>query len=216
MANERVGVLGSGAVGEALATGFLRHGHAVMRGSREPSKLGAWKAGAGAQAQVGSFAEAAWFGDVVVLAVKGVAAESVVSEAGAALAGKIVIDTTNPIADAPPEGGVLRYFTTMNESLMERLQRLAPAARFVKAFNSVGHTYMVNPDFHGTRPTMFICGDDATAKSRVTEMLDTFGWDTEDIGPVAGARAIEPLCILWCAPGFLRNDWQRAYKVLHA
>ena len=129
-------------------------------------------------------------------------------------AGKVVIDTTNPIADEPPEDGIVRYFTGPNDSLMERLQKAAPEARFVKAWNSVGNHLMINPKLPGGRPTMFICGNDATAKAQVSALLDGFGWDVEDVGTVKGARAIEPLCQLWCAPGFLRNDWVHAYKVL--
>jgi hypothetical protein len=211
----KVAVLGSGVVGQVLADGFLKHGYDVVRGSRSPDKLADWKAKAGAKASVATFAAAVQGADLVVLAVKGGAAEEVVKLAGpGALAGKTVIDTTNPIADAPPTNGVLHYFTTLEDSLMERLQRLAPAAKFVKAFSSVGNAFMVNPDFGGTKPTMFICGNDAGAKREVEAVLERFGWEWEDIGGVEGARAIEPLCILWCAPGFLRNQWTHAYKVL--
>src|SRR6516225_7701784 len=130
---QRIGVLGSGNVGTVLANGFLRHGHEVMRGSRDPVKLGDWLAKAGPSARTGTFAETAAWGEIVVLAVKGEAAESVLDLASAeALAGKVVIDTTNPIASSPPVHGVLRYFTTLEESLMERLQRRVPSARFVK------------------------------------------------------------------------------------
>jgi predicted dinucleotide-binding enzyme len=210
----KIAVLGSGQVGQVLADGFLKHGHDVMRGSREPSKLADWKNGAGDKASTGTFAEAASFGDVVVLAVKGTAAESAVDLAGAGLDGKIVLDATNPIADAPPVNGVLTYFTGPNESLMERLQKKAPNAKFVKAFSCVGNAFMVNPDFGGTRPTMFICGNDAAAKAKTTELLDTFGWDAEDMGAVEAARPIEALCILWCLPGFTRNQWSHAFKLL--
>jgi predicted dinucleotide-binding enzyme len=158
--------------------------------------------------------EAARAGEVVVLAVKGSAAEQVVRACAEGLAGKTVIDTSNPIADAPPESGVLKFFTTLDDSLMERLQRAAPEARFVKAFSCVGNALMVDPDLPGGRPTMFVCGNDRAAKDRVRGILDDFGWDVEDLGAAAAARAIEPLCILWCIPGFVRNDWVHAYKVL--
>lgn len=211
----KVAVLGSGTVGQVLADGFLRHGHEVVRGTRSPEKLAAWEAKAGAKASTATFADAVKTADLVVLAVKGAAAEEVVRLAGpGALAGRTVIDTTNPIADTPPSNGVLHYFTTLEESLMERLQRLAPEARFVKAFSCVGNALMVNPDFGGEKPTMFICGNDAGAKQQVQGVLSQFGWDWEDIGGVEGARAIEPLCILWCAPGFQRNQWSHAYRVL--
>ena len=211
---KKVGVLGSGDVGTALAGGFLKHGFAVMRGTREPKKLDAWKKGAGANASVGTFEKAAAYGELVVLAVKGTAAESAVGLAGAGLSGKTVIDTTNPIADAPPVGGVLKYFTTHDESLMERLQKRAPKAKFVKAFSCVGSSLMVNPTLPGGKPTMFLCGADAGAKAEVYDVLKKFGWEWEDLGGPEAARAIEPLAMLWCIPGFLKNDWAHAFKML--
>ena len=125
-----------------------------------------------------------------------------------------MIDTTNPIADVPPENGVLKYFTDLNQSLMEKHQAKFADAHFVKAFNSVGSAAMVNPVFKGGKPSMFIAGNDAIAKKTVSTILDQFGWEVEDMGPAAAARAIEPLCILWCIPGFAKNDWFHAFKVL--
>jgi predicted dinucleotide-binding enzyme len=211
---KKVAVLGSGQVGDALSNGFLKHGHAVMRATREPQKLQAWKASATGEALVGTYEQAAAWGEIVVLAVKGLVAAEVLDQCGAAnLAGKTVIDTTNPIAGEPPDHGVIRYFTGANESLMERLQKQVPAAHFVKAFNSVGNAFMVNPSFEVT-PTMFICGNDTGAKQETTEILTKFGWETADMGGVEGARPLESLCILWCIPGFLRNDWLHALKVV--
>jgi predicted dinucleotide-binding enzyme len=210
-----IGILGSGVVAQTLGAGFVRHGHAVMLGSREAAKLSAWTAKHGATA--GSFGEAAAFGETLVLAVKGTAALDVIALAGTQrLDGKVVIDTTNPIAPEPPVKGVLKFFTTLEDSLMERLQKAHPSARFVKAFNSVGNTRMVNPLYAGGPPTMFICGDDADAKRVVTGICETFGWGVLDLGAAEAARAIEPLCILWCIPGFLNNEWTHAFKVLHA
>ena len=211
----KAGVVGSGAVGEALADGFLKYGWQVMRGTREPAKLAAWKETRGAKASVGSFADAARFGDLVALAVKGSAAESALRLCGLGhLDGKTVIDATNPIADAPPENGVLRLFTTHAESLMERLQRLAPKANLVKAFSCVGSAFMVDPDFGGAKPTMFTCGASAKAKEEVARVLAQFGWEWEDMGGVEAARAIEPLCMLWCLPGFLCGEWAHAFRLL--
>jgi 8-hydroxy-5-deazaflavin:NADPH oxidoreductase len=210
----KVGILGSGDVAKALASGFLKHGHSVMLGTRDASKLKAWMT-ENREARIGSFSEAAAFGNVVVLAVKGsVAAEALRLATAPNLAGKPIIDATNPIADAPPENGVLSFFTTLADSLMERLQREFPEARFVKAFNSVGNRRMVNPQFEGGRPTMFICGNDESAKRLVGEILDQFGWEMADMGTAEAARAIEPLCMLWCIPGFLRNEWSHAFKLL--
>lgn len=217
MAKSKVAVIGSGDVGKALADGFLEHGYQVMRAAREPSKLAGWKRTAGSSASTGTFEEAASWGELVVLAVKGTAAESAISLCGPAnLAGKTVIDATNPIADAPPVNGVLSFFTSLDESLMERLQRQAPEARFVKAFSCVGNALMVDPDFGGIKPSMFICGNHAGAKAEVRRVLDEFGWETEDMGSAEAARAIEPLCILWCIPGFARSEWSHAFKLLRA
>jgi len=106
-------------------------------------------------------------------------------------------------------------FTDLNDSLMERLQREFPDARFVKAFSSVGNALMVNPQLRDGRPSMFICGNDEAAKQTVAGILGQFGWDSVDMGGVEAARAIEPLCMLWCIPGFLRNEWNHAFRLLH-
>jgi hypothetical protein len=153
---------------------------------------------------------------MIVLAVKGTAAESVVESCREALAGKTVIDTTNPIADVQPTNGVLSFFTDFQESLMERLQKGAPRANFVKAFSCVGSHFMVKPSFPGTQPTMFICGSNDAAKAEVKAVLEQFGWDTEDMGAVEAARAIEPLCMLWCIPGLSGRGWSHAFKLLRA
>jgi 8-hydroxy-5-deazaflavin:NADPH oxidoreductase len=143
-----------------------------------------------------------------------VAADALRAAGASNLVGKTVIDATNPIADAPPVNGVLKFFTDLDESLMERLQREFEHARFVKAFSSVGNALMVNPRFEGGKPTMFICGNDDAAKKTVTEILDQFGWDTADMGKIEAARAIEPLCMLWCIPVFSHNQTGHAFKLL--
>ena len=210
----KVGILGSGDVAKALGGGFVQHGHDVTIGTRTPAKLADW-AKQHPKAHIGSFADAARFAELGVLAVKGSAAADVLKAAGAAnLAGKTVIDTTNPIADAPPVNGVLQFYTSLDESQHERLQRAFPEIKFVKAFNSVGNAFMVNPQFKDGKPTMFICGNDEPAKKTVRTVLDQFGWETADMGQAEAARAIEPLCMLWCIPGFLRNDWAHAFKLL--
>ena len=212
----KIGVLGSGDVGKALAGGFLKHNHQVMVGTRDAdsAKLADWVAQNPA-GRTGDFAEAARFGELVVLAVKGTAALDALRLSGAAsFAGKPVIDATNPIADAPPVNGVMSFFTSLDQSLMEQLQSAFPDANFVKAFNSVGNSLMVNPQLPGGKPTMFICGNDEAAKQTVHGILDQFGWETTDMGSVEAARAIEPLCMLWLIPGLLRNEWNHAFKLL--
>jgi predicted dinucleotide-binding enzyme len=210
----KIGVLGSGVVARTLATGFLQHGHQVCLGTRDTGKLADLKA-AQPELAVGSFSTAAEFGELLVLAVKGTAAVAVLESAGAErLAGKVVLDATNPIADLPPEGGVLRLFTEEGESLLERLQEAFPTARLVKAFSCVGSALMLNPGLPGGPPSMFICGDDPQAKESANRILTEFGWQSVDMGDVRGARAIEPLVMLWCLPGFLRNEWSHAFKLL--
>ncbi len=210
----KIGILGSGIVAQTLAAGFVKHGHEAMLGTRSSGKLAEWAA-KNKVVKIGSVADAARFGEAVVLAVKGTAAAEVLRAAGpAGLAGKTVIDATNPIAEAPPEDGVLRFFTSLDESLMEKLQRAFPEARFVKAFSSVGAGLMVNPALPGGMPTMFICGNDDGSKKTVRGILDQFGWEIADMGKAAAARAIEPLCMLWCIPGFRENSWTHAFKLL--
>ena len=215
METKKIGIIGSGPVGRSLAAGFLKNGYEVMMGSREPSKLLEWKKTAGPNAVTGNFTETAKFGEIIVLAVKGKVAKDALGIAGAEnLSGKIVIDTTNPIDDAPPEKGVLKFFTTLDKSLMEELQSDFPKTHFVKSFSCIGSEFMVNPDFNGEKPTMFIAGNDEKAKKEVTSILHLFGFDVEDMGDAEGARAIEPLCILWCIPGILHNEWSHGFKLL--
>ncbi len=208
------GILGSGIVAQTLATGLSKHGHQVMIGTRDRDKLQAWRA-AQERVTLGSFSEAAVFGRVIILAVKGSAARDALRLAYSQnLKGKVVIDATNPIADAPPEQGVLKFFTDINSSLMEQLQSDFPDVNFVKAFSSVGASNFIAPSFPEGKPTMFICGNNESAKQTVTSVLDQLGWESADMGGAIAARAIEPLCMLWCIPGFLHNEWTHAFKLL--
>ena len=212
----KVGILGSGIVGRVLGAGFLKHGHQVMIGTRDSDKpdLQQWVRETPG-AETGSFEQAARFADMVLLVTLGRAAENAIELAGAGnLAGKTVIDATNPLADGPPVNGVLPYFTGPNESLGERIQAKIPAANVVKAFNSVGNVRMVNPQFEQGTPTMFLCGNSEEAKRQVSDVIREFGWEPFDCGSIVSARALEPLCMLWCLPGFLRNQWTHAFKVL--
>lgn len=210
---KRFGVLGSGEVGQVLAKGLLANGYEARIGTRTPGKLAAFAKSTGIQE--GTFSEVAAWAEAVVLAVLGTAALDVVKLAGSGnLAGKLVIDTTNPISKEPPEDGVLRYFTGPNDSLMERLQAACPAAHFVKAFNSVGSGLMVHPLLSGGPPTMFYCGNDTRAKAAVARLLEHFGWEGVDMGSAVAARAIEPLAQLWCIPGFREDQWMHAFRLL--
>ena len=213
---KKIGILGSGIVARTLGNGFLKHGYEVMLSSRDIAKLAEWKEKGGANAHTGSFEEAAKFGGLLVLAVKGNIAADAIEQAGPQhLHWKTVIDTTNPIAEAAPENGVLRYFTNNDESLMETLQDRFPEIHFVKAFNSVGNAYMVDPAFT-EKPTMFTCGNNDASKKEVHDILVRFGWEVEDMGKATAARAIEPLCMLWCIPGFLGGKWNHAFRLIKA
>jgi predicted dinucleotide-binding enzyme len=214
----KVGIIGSGQVGQVLAKAFLSEGHRVMLGTRDTSKNEVVKwVKENPSGQSGTFSETAKFGELLVLATLGSAAEEALKLAGLEnFNKKVVIDTTNPIAPHPPTNGVLHYFTTLESSLMEKLQSAMPEAKLVKAFNSVGNAFMYKPNFKAGKPTMFICGNDEAAKKTVSEVLTTFGWEPEDMGRVESARVIEPLCILWCIPGMLRNQWTHAFKLLKA
>lgn len=210
----KIGILGSGVVAQAMGEGFLKNGYEVMLGTRDASKLREWQSEKGKGALIGSFAETADFGEIIVLAVKGTAAKDAIELAGSKnLTGKTVIDATNPIADAPPVNGVLKFYTSLDESLMEQLQNDFPAVHFVKAFNSVGSALMVDPDF-SDKPTMFICGNNGKSKKEVSKIIEQFGWEVADMGEVEAARAIEPLCMLWCIPGIRENAWMHAFKLL--
>jgi predicted dinucleotide-binding enzyme len=204
---KKVGIIGSGVVGKTLAAGFSSIGYEVMLGSRDTSKVSGVP-----NTKAGTKEETADFASLIVLAVKGTAAIQALDNCK--IDGKIIIDTTNPIADQPPVNGVLQYFTAQNDSLGEQLQRAYPRAHFVKAFNSVGHALMVNPDFGNSKPTMFICGNSNDAKREVEGILGAFGWEPMDMGSIEACRAIEPLCMLWCIPGFKENSWTHAFKLL--
>lgn len=216
----KVGILGSGDVGKALAVGFAQYGHGVTIGSRSPEKLHAWhdEATPGATADpgsiaFGSFADAADFGSIIVLATLFTGTENAIRLAGSdRFAGKVVIDATNPLAfhdDGPP---TLIYGHT--DSGGEHVQKWLPNARVVKAFNIVGNAHMVDPEFPGGTPDMFICGNDAAAKQTVADILTQFGWNTVDIGDIAGSRLLEPLCILWVTYGLTTGTWNHAFALL--
>lgn len=209
----KVGILGSGDVGKALARGFVKHGHEVCIGSRDPTKLSLFVKEVGILACTGTFAEAAKFGEIVVLSTLGTATESAITLAGKEnFTGKVVIDTTNPLdfsKGMPPS-----LFVGFNDSLGERIQKWLPHAHVVKAFNTVGNAHMVNPVFPNGPPTMFMCGNDANAKKRVGEIVQQFGFDLADIGGIQGARVLEPMCIGWVLYGAANNTWNHAFKLL--
>lgn len=212
---KKIGIIGSGMVGIALANGLHRHGYQIMIGTNDASKHEDITEKTHGQVSIGTFEETADFSNLLILAVKGRFAEEAITKAGLGrIAGKIILDATNPISEGPPTNGVIPFFTTLDDSLMERLQALAPEAHFVKCFSIVGNALMVDPDFGGEKPTMFICGNNEDAKSVTTKLLSEIGWEAEDMGKVEAGRAIEPLCMLWCIPGINRGQWRHAFKLL--
>jgi len=211
----RVGILGTGEVGRALGRGFAQLGHQVKMGSREANnaKAKAWAAETGPAASTGSFAEAAQFAELAVLCILWSGTENALRMAGAQnLTGKVLIDATNPLAFPPGAPPALALGQT--DSGGEQVQRWAPQARVVKAFNIVGNAHMFKPQFPGGPPDMFICGNDGGAKTTVTGILTAFGWNTIDTGGIEGARLLEPLCILWVLYGMRTNTWNHAFKLL--
>ena len=212
----RVGVLGSGDVGRVLARGFADRGHDVVIGSRDPAKeeLVAWIADEGGGIAGGTFADAAGHGALLVLAVRGVAVEEAIDQAGPhQFAGKVVIDATNPLdfsAGFPP--GLAWGHT---DSGGEHVQRAVPEARVVKAFNIIGNAYFVQPRFADGAPTMFIAGDDDDAKATVSRVVEDFGWPPAvDVGGIEASRLLEPLAILWVAVGGRRGAFDHGFKLL--
>lgn len=211
----KVGILGTGAVARALGLGFTSRGHDVMIGTRDPGadKVRTLLTEIGPQARAGTFADAARFADVAVLATLWTGTENALRLAGAAnLAGKVLIDATNPLDFS--QGMPPRLAVGHTDSAGEQVQRWVPQARVVKAFNIAGNAHMVDPQFPGGPPTMFICGNDGDAKQTVTDILTAFGWETIDIGGIEGARLLEPLCILWVVHGLRANGWNHAFKLL--
>ena len=216
LAQSRVGVLGSGEVGRRLAAGFSGRGHSVMIGSRDPGKaeLRDWLTGDGAGIEAVTFAQTAAYGELLVLAVLGTAAEQVIAEAGPGnFSGKVVIDATNPLdfsGGFPPKLAIAG-----EDSLGERVQRALPEAKVVKAFNIIGSSYFVDPSFAEGKPTMLIAGDDAGAKRVVGDVLADFGWpDPIDLGGIEGARELEAICIAWVKVGGTRGAWDHGFKLL--
>jgi NADPH-dependent F420 reductase len=216
MPRTRVGVLGTGAVGRRLATGFKGRGYEVMIGSRDPGKsdLREWLSDEGAGVQAATFKEAAEHGELLVLAVLGDAAQDVIAHAGAEnFGGKVVIDAMNPLdfsGGFPPKLSI-----SGEDSLGERVQRALPDAKVVKAFNTIGNQYFVDPEFSEGSPTMLIAGDDEGAKRLVSDLLADFGWsDTFDIGGIEGSRELEAICIAWVKIGGARGSWDHGFKLL--
>lgn len=210
-----IGILGSGNVGFALADGFVKYGHTVMIGSRDVTqeKVQDWKSKHGEKAFVGTFEEAAKFGEVVVFATPWTGTENAVKLAGVEnLKGKVVVDPTNPLdfsGGTPPKLSV-----GQTDSAGETIQRWLPGSKVVKCWNIVGSSHMVDPDFADGTPDMLICGNDAEAKKLVEGFVNDFGWGCIDMGEIAYSRFLEPFAMVWIVYGFTTNTWNHAFKLL--
>jgi 8-hydroxy-5-deazaflavin:NADPH oxidoreductase len=210
----RIAILGTGDVGKSIGNGFIALGHEVKMGSREAGneKARAWAAEMGARASAGTFADAAEFGELAVLAVLGVANQPVLEAIGRErLRGKVLIDATNPL-DFSGQQVKLRVGHT--DSGGEQVQRLAPGALVVKAFNTVGHAHFFRPDFAGGPPDMFICGDDEGARRKVAAILADFGWGAVDLGGIEASRYMEAMALVWVLHGVRSGTWDHAFKLL--
>jgi hypothetical protein len=197
-----IGILGSGVVGRSLAKGYARHGHRIRIGTRQAEIEGVPTA---PPREVAAAAE------LVVLAVQGAVAVDLVTEVADELTGKVLIDATNPLEMA---SGRPELFVGTTDSLGERVQRAAPSARVVKAYNTVGNALMVDPDLPGGPPTMFIGGNDDEAKGTVTRLLEDTGWEVADLGGIEASRWMEPMCMVWTTYGFRTGTWTHAFKLL--
>lgn len=212
----KVGILGSGDVGQALGSGFVSRGHDVKLASRNPKGKApeAWLSKVKGKASTGTYEEAARHGEVIVLATRGAAVEDVIRTAGIRnFEGKLVIDVTNPLDFQGPAPGL---FVGVTDSLAERIQRLVPDAKVVKAFNTVPSSQMVDPKFSGGAPQMLIGGNDGAAKKKLIAILKEFGWPGAlDLGGIETARWLEAHVPLWVLAGTAVGRWDHAFKVVH-
>ncbi len=208
----KIGVLGSGVVAKVLGAGLAGKGHEVKLGSRDAGKLSGWVKETGAKASAGSFAEAATFGEVVFLCVKGDGALEAVRQAGAAnFKGKTVVDVTNPLVPTPSG---MTISGSPGDSLGEKIQKAIPEGRVVKAFNTISAYIMVNPNLEEGLATLTIMGDDDGAKAQVTDIAKGFGWDVVDLGGLNLAYWNEAQAMIWCLYGFKNNHWSHAFKLM--
>ncbi|MCA9332745.1 NADPH-dependent F420 reductase [Candidatus Saccharibacteria bacterium] len=211
----KIGIVGSGDVARSLGKGFVDLGHDVFIGSRHPEKkeLDAWKKHAGKKGQTGSTTEAADFGDIVILAIAWHAAENVLAQIRPESSGKIVIDVTNPLQFNDDEPPTLAVGHTISGG--ELVQQSLPDSHVVKTLNIINHAHMIQPNYSEGTPTMFMCGDNASAKDHTRDLLEELGWkDVVDIGEIEKSRLLEPLCLLWIEYGVARDTWDHAISIL--
>jgi predicted dinucleotide-binding enzyme len=210
----RVGILGSGDVAKSLGAGFLDQGAAVMLGARETSnpKLRNWSTNP--LAKTGTFAEAALFGETIVLATLGTATVAAIQLAGRnSFDNKLVLDATNPLDTT--QGFPPQLVGSVGSSGGELIQQAIPDAFVVKCFNTVGHAMMYKPKLAGGLvPDMFICGNHGPAKEQATGICHSFGWGAVDIGDISASHFLESMCMVWVLAALRSNEWHQAFKLL--
>jgi len=213
----KIGVIGSGDVGRAIADGLVESGHDVMIGTRDTQKseLKSWRKKHDKHKSLGSTTEAANYGDMAILAIAWHATEDVLSQIRPELAGKVVVDVTNPLVYNDDEAPELSIGHTMSGG--EIVQHSLPDSHVVKTLNIINHAHMVQPKYKKGNPTMFVCGNNQSAKAHTVEMLIDMGWkDIVDIGPIEKSRLLEPLCLLWIEYGVSRGTWDHAISMLES
>ena len=209
----KLGFIGSGNVAKKLAEAFLKKGYEVKLGSRNPERLGEWLKTAGVNAWTGSYSEAAVFGDAVFFCVGGEVINETIETTGAEnLRGKILIDVTNPLDFS--EGVPPKFTVDFGNSLGEQIQRKLLDTKVVKAFSSIGLEVMPDPIYGNETATMFIAGNDETAKEKTTQLAKEFGWDVEDLGSIDQSFLLEALANLWVNYGIKHGTRSHAFRLL--
>ncbi len=211
----KIGIVGSGDVAQSLGQGLVQAGHSVMLGTRDTNKkaLGAWRKKNDSHRSLGSTTEAAAFGEVVILAIAWHASEDVLAQVRPELAGKVVIDVTNPLVFNEDDAPALSVGHIMSAG--EIVQASLPDSHVIKTLNFVNYKNLAFPKYDEGLPIMFVCGNNQSAKNTVRDLLADLGWeDMLDIGSIEKSRLLEPLCLLWLEYGVARNTWNHAFAVL--
>jgi len=223
----KVGIFGTGIVGRLLAEKFVADGNEVMIGTRnvqntlaknEPDIIGTppykqWQE-KNTKVKLGNFADAAKFGEIIFISTFGDVAINAIDMAGKEnFAGKIVIDTTNPLdlSNGIPPG----FSGTVGNSLGEQIQKSLPHAKVVKAFNTLSMHIVVNPQREEGDPVLLIAGNDENAKKSVREIAKGWGWkDIVDLGGISESFFLESFALLWIRYAFKNNSWTHAFALL--
>jgi len=223
----KIGILGTGIVGKTLAAKLNEMGHDVMIGTRNVSEtlskvnkdmMGSppfkeWYS-QNPKVKFGTFAEAAQFGEMIMLATHGVATIAAIDVAGKNnFKGKVVVDTTNPLDFS--QGMPPKFAVTLGNSLGKQIQKHIPEAKVVKAFNTVNAFVMVSPKREEGDPDLFIAGNDEEAKNKFKSLAEKMGWKRVlDIGDISNSYWLEAMTMFWVYFGDKYNNWTHAFKLL--